>query len=141
MKSFQVTRSIAAPPTAVWRILIDARRLADGAFGILRIDGDISAGATFKLWSEVSPKRAFTLTVSAFEPEKGMIWESGMPFGLLRGRRRFALSPTPGGTEFSMREDYSGPLVGLIGRSIPDLTPSFEKFADGLAAAAGGGST
>jgi hypothetical protein len=35
-----------------------------------------------------------------------------------------------------MREVYSGPLAGLISRSIPDMTESFEQFADGLKEAA-----
>ena len=35
-----------------------------------------------------------------------------------------------------MSEVYSGPLAGLIGRSIPDMTESFEEFADGLKEAA-----
>ena len=28
--------------------------------------------------------------------------------------------------------DYTGPLAGLITKSIPDLAPSFTRFADGL---------
>jgi hypothetical protein len=31
-----------------------------------------------------------------------------------------------------MREEYSGPLVPLIWRSVPDLGPSFQRFAHGL---------
>jgi len=31
-----------------------------------------------------------------------------------------------------MREVYSGPMLGLIWRSMPDLGPSFDKFAAGL---------
>jgi hypothetical protein len=31
-----------------------------------------------------------------------------------------------------MREEYTGPLVRLIWRSMPDLGPSFRQFADGL---------
>jgi hypothetical protein len=31
-----------------------------------------------------------------------------------------------------MREEYSGPLLAMIGRSLPDLGPSFRKFATGL---------
>jgi hypothetical protein len=31
-----------------------------------------------------------------------------------------------------MREEFTGPLLPLIGRSIPDLQPSFDKFANGL---------
>jgi hypothetical protein len=35
-----------------------------------------------------------------------------------------------------MTEDFTGPLAGLISTSIPDLTDSFDMFADGLKAAA-----
>ena len=31
-----------------------------------------------------------------------------------------------------MREEFSGFLAPLIERTIPDLQPSFEQFADGL---------
>jgi hypothetical protein len=35
-----------------------------------------------------------------------------------------------------MREEYSGPMLPLIWRSMPDLQPSFDKFAAGLKARA-----
>ena len=35
-----------------------------------------------------------------------------------------------------MHEEYTGPMAGLIFRSIPDLGPSFERFAAGLKAQA-----
>jgi hypothetical protein len=31
-----------------------------------------------------------------------------------------------------MREEYTGPMLGAIWKSIPDLAPSFQQFADGL---------
>jgi hypothetical protein len=31
-----------------------------------------------------------------------------------------------------MREEYTGPMAGAIGKSIPDLNPSFVQFANGL---------
>lgn len=31
-----------------------------------------------------------------------------------------------------MEERFSGPLLPLIGRTLPDFGPSFEKFAKGL---------
>jgi hypothetical protein len=56
-----------------------------------------------------------------------------MPLGLFKGVRRFTLTPRDGGaTDFRMREEFSGPLLPLIGRSMPDLQPAFEQFADGL---------
>ena len=56
-----------------------------------------------------------------------------MPLGLFRGVRPFRLAPEGDGTtRFTMREEYSGPLLAVIWRSMPDLGPSFEQFARGL---------
>lgn len=55
-----------------------------------------------------------------------------MPLGLFTGERQFNLTPTGDGTEFHMREEFTGLMSGLITKSIPDLQPSFEKFATGL---------
>lgn len=56
--------------------------------------------------------------------------------GSVPGVRTYQLEPAGAGTAFSMTEEFSGPLSGLIVRSIPDLTESFRQFADGLKAAA-----
>jgi hypothetical protein len=45
----------------------------------------------------------------------------------------FTLSPQANGaTKFNMREEYTGPLLPMLWRSIPDLGPSFRQFANGL---------
>jgi hypothetical protein len=63
-----------------------------------------------------------------------------MPLGLFRGVRTYSITPTANGpTEFSMEEVFSGPLERLISKSIPDMTDSFEQFADGLKRAAEAG--
>jgi hypothetical protein len=62
-----------------------------------------------------------------------MRWSGGMPLGLFRGERTFTLIQGESGeTDFKLREEYTGPLLGVIWRSMPDLGPSFEKFAQGL---------
>jgi hypothetical protein len=62
-----------------------------------------------------------------------------MPFGLFKGARTFTLTPRQNGdVEFSMREEYTGLLAPLIGRSIPDLQPAFDEFASDLKQAAEG---
>jgi hypothetical protein len=55
-----------------------------------------------------------------------------MPLGLFRGTRTYRLEPVGAGTAFSMAEEFTGALSSLIARSIPDLTDSFNQFADGL---------
>lgn len=129
---YEINGMINATPDAVWSVLTDAAALASGNLGILNIEGEISLGSRIKLWAEVSPKRAFDLTVSELEPNKLMVWSSGMPLGLFKGVRQFRLSPHGDKTEFFMEEEFSGLLLPLIGKSIPDLQPSFEQFMKGL---------
>jgi hypothetical protein len=46
--------------------------------------------------------------------------------------RTFTLAPgTDGATWFTVREEYTGPLLPMIWRSMPDLGP-FRQFANGL---------
>ena len=132
MKSCEVTRVIAASAERVWGPLTNVEVLASPVFGIVKIEGQIAAGERIKLWSEVSPGRAFPLTVAVLERPNRMEWHGGMPFGLFRGVRRFTLSEQGGDTTFHMRETFTGPLSGLLTRSMPDLGPSFEKFGDAL---------
>ena len=56
-----------------------------------------------------------------------------MPLGLFKGVRTFTLSPQgTNATRFTMREEFTGPVLPLIWRSMPDLQPSFDRFAAGL---------
>lgn len=132
MKVYEVRRTIAAPPERIWAKLTDRAAIVSGGLGITRLEGEIKPGGKLKLWTEANPGRVFALRVTEFAPDKRMVWEGGMPFGLFKGVRQYNLTPHAGGTEFHMREEFSGPMLALIGASIPDLQPSFEKFADGL---------
>lgn len=136
MRTYQVSRTISASPATVWALLSDAPGYTEWDSGVVRIEGRIARGEKIKVYSTIAPDRTFPVTVSTFEPERTMVWGSGMPLGLFKGERTFTLTPNGDSTEFSMREVFSGPLLPLIGRSIPDLTPTFEQFADGLKARA-----
>lgn len=62
-----------------------------------------------------------------------MTWTGGMPLGLFKGVRTFTLMPQANGsTGFTLREEFSGLLLPLIARSIPNQTKTFEDFAAGL---------
>ena len=137
MKAYQAHASIKAGPGSVWAVLVDGGRYPAWDSGIDRVEGRIAPGETIKVFSKVNPGRAFPVKVTGFEPERSMTWTGGMPMGLFRGVRTFTISPAEdGATRFQMREEYSGPLLGIIWRSMPDLGPSFEQFARGLKAEA-----
>ncbi len=132
MKNYHISINIDAKPNDVWSTLTHELAENPVAFGITKLEGKIVLGARIKLWSEIAPDRAFALKVITFDEPRKMVWRGGMPLGLFSGTRTFTLSPRNGGTSFTMDEVFSGPLSGPISRSMPDLNPSFSKFAKAL---------
>jgi hypothetical protein len=138
MRHYESSVRIEAAPEAVWAVLADGSHYPDWDSGVTRVDGDIADGSRITVHTEVNPGRAFPVLV-ALDPPQLMVWSGGLPLGLFRGIRTFGLDELPGGaTLFSMREEYSGPLLPLIWRTMPDLGPSFERFCRGLKAAVEG---
>jgi hypothetical protein len=136
MRQYEATSLIDARPEVVWGILTDAASYPDWDSGVVRVEGRIAPQEKIKVVSEANPGRAFPVRVTEFSPAERMTWSGGMPLGLFKGVRRFTLTPEDGATRFVMREEYTGPMLPLIWRSMPDLQPSFEKFASGLKARA-----
>ena len=141
MKYFDASSTIKASPEKVWAVLTDGDKFPQWDSGIERVEGKIAPGSTIKLYVKVNPGRAFPLKVTEFAAPRRMVFTGGMPLGLFKGVRTYTLEPDgAGGTRFRMREEYTGPLLGMIWKSIPDLGPSFQQFADGLKARAEGSS-
>ena len=136
MLEFSSSIDIQAPPEVVWGLLTDTATYPDWNTTVVSIDGTIALGEKLKVVSTVDPKRAFKLKVSELTAPNTMIWSSGMPMGLFKGVRTFNVAAEGAGSTFSMHEVFSGPMSGLIAKSIPDLTPSFEEWAQALKTAA-----
>jgi hypothetical protein len=133
MKAYSATTTIEASPETVWSILTNAAAYPEWEPGVDRIEGRIAPGETVTAYTKSNPKRAFPARVTEFVPACKMVWSGGMPLGLFKGERTFTLSPRNNGSvEFTIREVFSGPLLPLIGRSIPDMTSAFEQLAAGL---------
>ncbi len=133
MKRFASTVEIHAPAARIWGLLTDSVHYPDWNPTVQSVEGAIVPGARIVVRPADNPKRAFPVKVSAFAPPHRMVWSGGMPLGLFRGERVFELTQTRADTvRFSMQETFSGPLSGLIGKSIPDLQPAFDDFAAAL---------
>ena len=112
-------------------MLTDPSRVLAADMGILRLEGRIAEGQKIRLESSVAPGRVFGLRVEGVVAARRMVWASGAPL-IFSGRRTFTLTALPGGTEFHMAEVYTGVMLPLIWRSMPDMQPGFERFASGL---------
>ena len=132
MRFYEASSKIAADPSVVWAALADGATWSAWDSGIDRVEGRIAPGEEITIRSKVAPGRAFPVKVTAFEPGRRLQFSGGMPLGLFKGVRTYTLTPQGGGTAFTMREEYTGPLLGMMWRSMPDLGPSFRQFANGL---------
>jgi hypothetical protein len=137
MKEFSARVTINAPAETIWGLLTDAAGYPNWDPGMIRLEGTVAPGEKITAYTKISPDRAFPVTVSHFVPKQAMTWSSGMPLGLFKGERTFTLTPQADGTvDFFVREQFTGLLMPLIGRTIPDLSQSFTDFAEGLKAKA-----
>lgn len=126
---------IAAPPDAVWAILTRADAYPEWEPNTTKVEGSIEAGSQITVHTKLS-SQAFPVTVSELEAPRCMEWTGGMPLGLFKGVRRFTLRASESGTHFEVEENFSGPLLFLMRRMMPDLQPSFDDFAAALKQAA-----
>jgi len=137
MKYFAVKTSIRATPERIWALLTNAGGYTSWNNTVQKVDGKIAQGEQVTVHAKINPGRAFPVKVAEFVPSRRMVWTGGMPLGLFKGERTFTLQPgSNGDVEFSMREEYTGLMAPLIGRSIPDLQPAFDEFAADLKRAA-----
>ena len=133
MKFYEAGAEIQAPPETVWALLTDAAGFPDWNPTVERIEGTIAPGETIKVYVHLSPGRAFPVKVTEFQPPHRMRWTGGMPLGMFTGDRTFTLTPrADGGTSFHMREEYTGVMLPLIWRSMPDQGPAFAEYASAL---------
>lgn len=127
-----ITHNILAKPERIWSLLTDAKGFPRWNSTVTAIDGTIGLGQRLALKVTAAPTRTFKPTVTAFEPEKRMVWSDGMA-PMFKGVRTFTLSPKDdGSTDFSMNEVFSGVMLPLIKGSLPDFAPSFEAYAANL---------
>ncbi len=132
MKKYQATVTINASPQAIWQILTDARGYPEWDTSMDHIEGDLALGQTVKFFTRLS-SQAFPVKVTAFEPAKKMVLTGGMPLGLFKSERTHTLTPGVNGqTTFHTEEIFSGLLLPVFGKNIPDLTENFQGFAAAL---------
>jgi hypothetical protein len=137
VRSFEAVTRIDASPADVWALLADVGGWRDWDSGVDRVAGRVALGERLTVYATMIRSRPFTVTVTDLRPGEAMRWRGGLPFGLAVIERTYSLNPQEdGGTVLTVREDHSGPLAALLGRTTPDLNPSFRQFCAGIKARA-----
>jgi hypothetical protein len=139
VRSFEAVTRIDASPADVWALLIDVSGWRDWDSGVDRVEGRVALGERLTVYATMIRSRPFSVTVTELRPQETMRWRGGLPFGLAVIERAYALDAQDDtGTVLTVREEHTGPLAGLLGRSTPDLNPSFRQFCAGIKAKAEG---
>ena len=132
MKVYKASTTIQAPAEKIWNILSDAAGYPAWDLTMVRIEGKLALGETVKFFTKLSAQ-AFPVKVTAFEPNRKLVLTGGMPLGLFKSERTHTLTANKdGSTTFHTEEIFSGLLLGVFGRTIPDLTENFQGFAAAL---------
>jgi uncharacterized protein YndB with AHSA1/START domain len=132
MKKYNASITIKTPAETVWGILTDAAGYPQWDLSMDRIEGKLALGETVKFLTKLSAQ-AFPVKVTTFEPNRKLVLTGSMPLGLFKSERTHTLTVNQDGTTtFHTEEIFSGLLLPVFGRNIPDLTENFRNFAAAL---------
>ena len=127
----RVDVTVRARAERIWALLTDAVGFPRWNSTVTRIEGEIREGGVLKVHVP-GTHQVFTPRISGVVANQRMTWTGGFT-PVFKGIRVFELRPRPDGTtDFSMSERFSGVLIPLVGRSMPDFEPVFTRYADDL---------
>ncbi|MEI9947920.1 MAG: hypothetical protein WDO74_02810 [Pseudomonadota bacterium] len=98
------------------------------------MEGEIALGNNLKLRVPASD-RTFTPKVIELDAPHRMVWSDRLRPDVPR-RPQLHPERNPDRTRFEMREVFSGLMLPLIRKSLPDFGPPFEQYASDLKRAA-----
>ena len=127
----RVEVNIRASAAEVWKLLTDAQGFARWNSTVTSIEGQVREGERLRI-RVPGTDRAFTPKVSDVVPDERMTWTGGFA-PIFQGVRTLTLKPSSdASTDFAMAERFSGLILPLIRRSLPDFGPIFERYANDL---------
>lgn len=129
-RSVTVRAEVQAPPAVVWALLTDVDDMPRWNSTVSTISGSVTPGGRVRITVPAST-RTFNLTVDTWTPTSRLVLSEGN--AIFRGVRSYTLAAAPGGgTSFEMEEVFTGVMLPLIAKSLPDFKPIFARYAADL---------
>jgi hypothetical protein len=128
------TIEVAAPPAAVWAVLVDLSHYPDWNPVFREATGEITAGKRIKLRS-VHPCSGRMMTIKpkivSADPGTELRWASGLP-GVINGEHSFRLTAEGDGTRLVQSEAFRGLLVLFSGKVLARVQASFASLNEAV---------
>ncbi|KAA0254900.1 MAG: SRPBCC domain-containing protein [Chloroflexi bacterium] len=132
MKKYSASITIKASAEKIWSIITDAGSYPEWDLSMDHIEGKLALGETVTFLTKLSPN-SFPVKVTGFEPNRKLVLTGGMPLGLFKSERTHTLAANKdGSTTFHTEEIFSGLLLPIFGKNIPNLTENFQGFVAAL---------
>lgn len=127
----RVSINVLASAERIWVLLTDAEAFPRWNSTVAKIEGEIREGATLRVHVP-GTERTFSPRISGVVINRRMTWTGGFT-PVFKGVRTFELGPRGDGTtDFTMAERFSGLMLPLVKRSLPDFEPIFATYASDL---------
>ncbi|HUL72218.1 MAG TPA: SRPBCC domain-containing protein [Vicinamibacterales bacterium] len=127
----RVDVNVRAPADRVWTLLTDAGAFPRWNSTVSGIEGEIREGSRLRVHAP-GTNMVFTPSVSGVVPNERMTWTGGFS-PVFKGVRTFELRPHgDDSSDFTMTERFSGLLLPVVRRWLPDFGPVFARYAGDL---------
>lgn len=136
MRRIETAVDIAAPPAAVWRVLVDFASYPEWNPFVRQIEGEARVGARLRVTVQPPGRKPMTFrpTVRAAEPARELRWLGRVLIpGLFDGEHAFVLEPSGAGCRLRHEERFTGLLVGAFPGMLADTAKGFEALNAALA--------
>ena len=135
MRRIETAIDIAAPPLAVWNVLVDFAAYPDWNPFIRRLQGEATVGARLEVTVQPPGGKAMTFKprVLAAQPARELRWLGRVLLpGLFDGEHQFRLEAVGGGCRLHHGETFRGLLVPLFGRMLEGTDEGFTALNQAL---------
>jgi hypothetical protein len=126
----QAEALISARSSTVWDVITDARNFTVWESGITEITGELRNGGIIRVRARADGSRSFRLRVHLI-PGEVMTWTGGPPLGLFTRMRTFTLEPHGGMTQLRVKDEFTGPLRGLLPK-VPDMKQALIDYVSAV---------
>jgi hypothetical protein len=127
MESSEAEAHILAGAGTVWDIITDASNHPVWDSGITEVTGAFSHDGRIRVRTRDGGKRTFRLQVHQI-PGWLMTWSGNLPLGLLKVIRTVTLTDHTGITHLTVQDTASGPLRGLVRKTLHAAEPALNRY-------------